>query len=357
MREQIASHSPGATRAAMPRSATISMRCSASSTYSNTPLLCSVSHTRNWLNAWRARVAASSPPNTANGSSRDSIATHTSPLCVCSPAAIAAVISSSKAAGKRRRNWNQPSNKFASRRCMRAISPAPRGTAAAEAAAATAETAATETTATTTEAAPAKTAEAAPAAAADRAPGPARQQHEHAPHHRAEYAGARRNQQPQQPTDDRATHRGAHQRMRAAEHAAQEDSRKQRDHEDALEPRTMLLPRRATHRCRQRFALDQLGQRTDRVADAAEVIAAAEFGRDVLADDARIGRVGDRAFQPVTHLDAHGTIIFCDQQQHTVVGALAADLVRLGDRQRILLDRLPVGTADHQHHQLRTLGL
>src|SRR6185312_12994905 len=341
MREQIASHSPGATRAAMPRSATISMRCSASSTYSNTPLLCSVSHTRNWLKAWRARVAASSPPNTANGSSRDSIATHTSPLFVCSPAAIAAVISSSKAAGKRRRSWNQPSNKSASRRCMRAISPAPRGTAAAEAAAATAETAAAEvtataaeaaaataetaapeTTATTAEAAPAKTAEAAPAAATDRAPGPARQQHEHAPHHRAEHAGARRNQQPQQPTDDRATHRGAHQRMRAAEHAAQEDSRKQRDHEDALEPRTMLLPRRATHRCRQRFALDQLGQRTDRVADAAEVIAAAEFGRDVLADDARIGRVGDRAFQPVTHLDAHGTIIFCDQQQHAVVGAL-----------------------------------
>src|SRR6185437_9029715 len=291
MREQIASHSPGATRAAMPRSATISMRRSASNTYSNTPLLCSVSHTRNWPNAWRARAAASSPPSTANGSSRDSIATHTSPLCVCSPVAIAAVISSSKAAGKRRRSWNQPSNRFASRRCMRAISPAPRGTAAAEAAAATAETAATEP------------AEAAPATATHRAPGSARQQHEDATHHRTEYAGARRNQQPQQSADDRTAHRGAHQRMRAAEHAAQEDSRKQRDHEYALEPRTVLLPRRAPHRRRQRFAFDQLGQRADRVADAAEVVAGAELGRDVFADDARVGRVGDRAFQPVTYLD------------------------------------------------------
>src|SRR6185312_2410267 len=327
MHEQIASHSPGATRAAMPRSATISMRCSASNTYSNTPLLCSVSHTRNWPNAWRARAAASSPPSTANGSSRDSIATHTSPWCVCSPAAIAAVISSSKAAGKRRRSWNQPSNRFASRRCMRAISPAPRGTAAAEAAAATAETAATEPPAPAAEATTTKTAEAAPATATHRAPGSARQQHEDAPHHRTEYAGARRNQQPQQSPDDRTAHRGAHQRMRAAEHAAQEDSRKQRDHEYALEPRTVLLPRRAPHRRRQRFAFDQLGQRADRVADAAEVVAGAELGRDVFADDARVGRVGDRAFQPVTHLDAHGTVIFCDQQQHAVIGALAADLV------------------------------
>src|SRR6185312_9032622 len=340
---QMPAHAAGDTRAAMPRSTTISMRCSASSTYSSTPLLCSVSHTRSWLNSWRARMAASSPPSTASGWSRDSMATRTSPWWPRSPAAMAAVISSSKLAGKRRRSWNQPSNVFASTRCMRVMSPAPRGTAAAAPAAA--QSAAAETT------------ETAPAATADRAPAAGRQQHHDAAHHRAEHAGADGNQQPQQAANQRAAQRHPYQRMRPAQHAAQEDRGEQRDHQHALQPEAAILARRPFHRWRQWLAVNQLGQRADGVVDAAEIVARAELRRDVLADDARVGGVGDRALQAITDLDAHAPVVLGDEQQDAVIGALAADLVGFGDRQRVLLDRLLAGAAHHQHHQLRTLGL
>ena len=75
-------------------------------------------------------------------------------------------------------------------------------------------------------------------------------------------------------------------------------------------------------------------------ADAAVDIALPEQRRDGVADDAPGGDIGQRAFQPVAHFNAHGAVLQCHQQQHAIIGFLAAQLPGLGHAQRILLDGL-----------------
>ncbi len=73
-------------------------------------------------------------------------------------------------------------------------------------------------------------------------------------------------------------------------------------------------------------------------------IAAREFRRDDLVDDAPGGDVGQRAFEAVADLDAQLAVVLGDDEQdRAVVDLLAPDLPGLRDPDRILLDglRLP----------------
>lgn len=78
--------------------------------------------------------------------------------------------------------------------------------------------------------------------------------------------------------------------------------------------------------------------------------------RDDLGDDALSGRVGQRAFEAVADLDAHGVVFLGDHQQRTVIDLLAAQLPLLGHAQRILLDALGRGAGQHEHRDLRALA-
>src|SRR5690606_4141180 len=99
----------------------------------------------------------------------------------------------------------------------------------------------------------------------------------------------------------------------------------------------------------------------DRRAQPARVAALPEARRDRLVDDAPRIRVGNRAFEPVAHLDAHAPVVLRDDDQHAVVDApavdlAAADLPLFGDADRVLLDRLGLRGRDDQDRDLRPLA-
>ena len=83
--------------------------------------------------------------------------------------------------------------------------------------------------------------------------------------------------------------------------------------------------------------------------DAGTELAGAEGGADRLVDDAVRGEVGERALEAATDLDAHPPILLCDEQDRTVIDALATGLPGIGDADRILLDLLG-RCARHQEH-------
>ena len=97
---------------------------------------------------------------------------------------------------------------------------------------------------------------------------------------------------------------------------------------------------------------DDLDDPVDAGVDAGGEIALAEFGRDVLGDDAPRRHVGERALEAVAHFDAHALVVLGDQQDRAVVLALVADLPRLGHADRVLLDRLGRGGRHDQHGEL-----
>ena len=85
--------------------------------------------------------------------------------------------------------------------------------------------------------------------------------------------------------------------------------------------------------------------RSDAGGDAAGEIAALEFRRDVLVDDALGGDVGQRAFEAIADLDAQMPVVLGDDQQRAVVDLLAADLPGLRDPDRELLDGLGLASS------------
>src|SRR5665213_4457787 len=66
---------------------------------------------------------------------------------------------------------------------------------------------------------------------------------------------------------------------------------------------------RSRGRRRQRLAVDHAHYAIDAVGNAAGEIAAAEFRRDDLVDDALGGHIGQRAFEAVTDLDAQLAVV------------------------------------------------
>ena len=69
------------------------------------------------------------------------------------------------------------------------------------------------------------------------------------------------------------------------------------------------------------------------------------------------GRVGQRAFEAVAHLDAHAPVVLRDQQQHAVIDLPAPELPLLGHADGELLDVLGLRGRHDQHRDLRALAL
>ena len=103
---------------------------------------------------------------------------------------------------------------------------------------------------------------------------------------------------------------------------------------------SLAAARCARRRRRQLLAVDHPDHPLDAGGNAAGEIAAPEFRRDDLVDDALGGDVGQRAFEAVTDLDAQMAVVLGDDQQRAVVDLLAADLPGFGDPDRVLLDGL-----------------
>ena len=78
----------------------------------------------------------------------------------------------------------------------------------------------------------------------------------------------------------------------------------------------------------------------DAGVDAGRELVLPEQRRDRLGDDPPRRRVGQHAFESVADLDAQLAVVLGDHEQRAVVLALAADLPRFGDANRIRLDRL-----------------
>src|SRR5690606_27335475 len=266
---------------------------SASSRYTSTPLLCSVSHTPSSPKTCRARVAESTPASTARAGSEASTAKQISPRWFRSAATMASVISFRHAAGNSVRA--EGANRCLSRRIT--TSPASGGATApaestAAAPAATAEAAAPESA--SAEAAPAER-RAAPATAAPATvvgvasrPGKAGQAEQQADqradpaHHQA--AGEQQRGAAGCAGAHDAAQRARCAREHPAHHLGDDERREQPD-----EPAT-AAGRLATvggHRLRQRLAVDQRDQHPGRLDDATGEVARAEAWHQVFLDHPR----------------------------------------------------------------------
>ena len=107
---------------------------------------------------------------------------------------------------------------------------------------------------------------------------------------------------------------------------------------------------------RQFLAVDDRDHPVDAGGNAAGEIAALEFWRDHLVDDAFGGGVGQRAFQAIADLDAQMAVVLGDDEQCAVVDLLAADLPGFRHPKRERLDRLAVGRRHDQHRDLAALA-
>ncbi len=111
----------------------------------------------------------------------------------------------------------------------------------------------------------------------------------------------------------------------------------------------------------QRFAVDQAREIGHRAAQSVVVAALAKSRDDRLGDHALGERVRNRPLEPVADFDAHLAVVLGDQHEHAVVDRLPIDLSAaeppgFGDADRVLLDRLRRGRADHQDRDLRALA-
>ncbi len=164
----------------------------------------------------------------------------------------------------------------------------------------------------------------------------------------------------QQPREEAHGAAGGERSSDPAEHAPQDRAGEQREHEQErqqLEQARHALGRRATLGLGKRLALDDAQHAVHAGRDAAVVITAAERRHDDFVDDAIGGRIGQRTLEAVTHLDAHAAVLHRHQQQRAVVHAFAAELPRLGDAHRVLLDFFRLGGRHDEHRDLAALRL
>ncbi len=137
----------------------------------------------------------------------------------------------------------------------------------------------------------------------------------------------------------------------AAQHRAQHDRADQHHEADFLRAGSVCA-RRGGLRRRQLLAVDQLHQLLHAGLQSAEIVALLELRGDDLGDDALGDGVGNGAFQPVADFDAHGAVVFGDEQQHAVVLRLTAQLPRLGHANAVLLDGFRRGAGHHEDGDL-----
>ena len=109
-------------------------------------------------------------------------------------------------------------------------------------------------------------------------------------------------------------------------------------------------------RRRQRLAIDYPDHPVDAGADAAGKIAALEFRRDDLIDDAPGGDVGKRAFEAVADFDAQMAVVLGDHHERAVVNFLTSDFPGVRHPDRILLDRLGLRGRHDQYRDLAALA-
>src|SRR5262249_30281914 len=106
----------------------------------------------------------------------------------------------------------------------------------------------------------------------------------------------------------------------------------------------------------QLLIVDHIGDARNSLSDPAREVARAETAHHVLVDDALGGEVGQRAFEPVTDLDAQLVIVLGDNNDYAVIDLVASDLPVVRDPQGILLDRFGLRRRYKKHHDLAALA-
>ena len=201
--------------------------------------------------------------------------------------------------------------------------------------------------------------QAAESAAAARGPAAAAQaQHEREQEGEHRKADRRKQHLADDPGQDAREARGRGSPADPAQHGAQD--RGDEDHAD--EERRQHAPDRVAPalppgiRRRQRLAIDDPDDLVDPGAQAGVILALPEQRDHGLIDDAVAGRVGQRAFEAVAHLDARRAIVLGEQHEHAVVGLGAPELPLLDHADRVLLDVLGLRRGHDQHRDLRALA-
>ena len=115
----------------------------------------------------------------------------------------------------------------------------------------------------------------------------------------------------------------------------------------------MALP--ATIGLGQRLAVDDGDHLLDPGLDASVVVSQLEVRGNRLIDDPVRGRIGQRALESVADFDAHAAVILRDQEDRTVVHALAAELPLICHPDAVLLDLLGMRRGHDEHHDLAAL--
>jgi hypothetical protein len=160
----------------------------------------------------------------------------------------------------------------------------------------------------------------------------------------------------QQPGDEAGEPARGERAQEAAEKAAQHTAHDEYHHQQQRQKVADIgMPLPFAVGLGQGFAIDHGEHPVDAGLHSAVVIAGLEVGRDDLREDA-VGRdVRQRTLQSPADLDPHRAIILGDQQDGTVVDALAPELPRVGDANPILLDVLGLRRRHDQDRDLTAL--
>src|SRR5207253_3541836 len=115
----------------------------------------------------------------------------------------------------------------------------------------------------------------------------------------------------------------------------------QHDHEDDEDPDVRSAPTiffGNSFTCSLVLAANRFKDRIDSGGAPAFVIASAKMRFDSVFGDVERGDVGQCAFQAVTDLDKHFTILNENEKNNAIATFLLADAPRLGDALRVICD-------------------
>src|SRR6185295_6055337 len=131
-----------------------------------------------------------------------------------------------------------------------------------------------------------------------------------------------------------------------AQHSAQKEDEDQAEEQHVAAGPVRRLPLRP--RRRELLAFDEPHHAIGAGTNPAVEVALLEAGSDVLLDDAPHDGIGQDAFDAAPGDDPDAPVLFCHQEQHAVVDALAAELPGIEDAHAVLDRRLRL---DGRHQQ------
>ena len=103
----------------------------------------------------------------------------------------------------------------------------------------------------------------------------------------------------------------------------------------------------------QLLALNQFNQGICRQIQTLVKLALFKRGRHLLTDNTLGNGIGDRAFQPITHFDAHFPVVFSDDNNDAIILFVTANFPGVGQPDTKLCDFFWLSSRQQQYGHLR----